>query len=267
MRAQRDALVYPGFFGRTPWTQLAHLPRYLKALDRRLAKYPERPDRDAGHADQVAVWWQRYGTRRCRPDERGERPALEDFRWLLEELRVSLFAQELRTPQPVSFKRLDKAWRNSNGGVSVRAAPPPRVRVGTGGAACYSKFADLLPKVLSGHACGRAAKPARSTRFPENRRQDTNSRRYRTNVQRPSTEAKPRPQPAREIAKILHECRDLAVQRLTASLRADPRPRRRLAHGPRRKTDIREEQQLFLDAAASLQGRGPALMAEFEPAS
>jgi ATP-dependent helicase HrpA len=111
VRAQRDALVYPGFFGRTPWPQLAHLPRYLKALDRRLAKYPERPARDAGHAEQVALWWRRYRERAdaAAASSRVE-PALEDFRWLLEELRVSLFAQELRTPQPVSFKRIDKAW-------------------------------------------------------------------------------------------------------------------------------------------------------------
>src|SRR5437763_171418 len=49
-RAQRDALVYPGFLSATPWTQLNHLPRYLQALSRRLQRYPQNPERDARHA-------------------------------------------------------------------------------------------------------------------------------------------------------------------------------------------------------------------------
>ncbi|HVO88164.1 MAG TPA: ATP-dependent RNA helicase HrpA, partial [Casimicrobiaceae bacterium] len=113
VRAQRDALVYPGFFSATPWNQLNHLPRYLEALRRRLAKYPERRDRDLRHAEQVAAWWNRYQDRLA-ADRAADRhaPDLEAFRWLIEELRVSLFAQELRTPYPVSFKRLEKAWKD-----------------------------------------------------------------------------------------------------------------------------------------------------------
>ena len=115
--AQRDALVYSGFFSLTPWTALVHLPRYLKALDRRLAKYPENPQRDARHADAVAALWQRYGAREeANRGARRREPALEAFRWLIEELRVSLFAQELRTPFPVSYKRLEKAWRELSEG-------------------------------------------------------------------------------------------------------------------------------------------------------
>jgi len=111
VKAQRDALVYPGFFSATPWPQLQHLPRYLKALDRRLAKFGERPDRDAKHAEQVAEHWLRYRERADRNRQTGRvEPALEAFRWLLEELRVSLFAQELKTPVPVSFKRVERAW-------------------------------------------------------------------------------------------------------------------------------------------------------------
>ena len=111
VRAQRDALVYPGFFSATPWSQLQYLPRYLKALDRRLAKFGERPDRDSRHAEQVGVLWQRYRERADRNRQAGRtEPALEEFRWLLEELRVSLFAQELKTPIPVSFKRVERAW-------------------------------------------------------------------------------------------------------------------------------------------------------------
>jgi len=111
VRAQRDALVYPGFFSATPWSQLQHLPRYLKALDRRLAKFGERPDRDVRHAEQIAGFWQRYRERADRNQQAGRvEPALEAFRWLLEELRVSLFAQELKTPVPVSFKRVERSW-------------------------------------------------------------------------------------------------------------------------------------------------------------
>ncbi|HTR56788.1 MAG TPA: ATP-dependent RNA helicase HrpA [Casimicrobiaceae bacterium] len=115
--AQRDRLVYPGFMSATPWAQLAHLPRYLKALDRRLAKYPENPARDAKHAAEVAELWERYRARLERDRARGRTdPGLEAYRWLLEELRVSLFAQELRTPFPVSYKRLEKAWKAISAG-------------------------------------------------------------------------------------------------------------------------------------------------------
>jgi ATP-dependent helicase HrpA len=109
--AQRDALVHPGFFAATPWTQLGHLPRYLQALQRRLTKFAADPTRDARHGQAVAQLWERYRSREAanRAANRVE-PALDAFRWQVEELRVSLFAQELRTPQPVSYKRLEKAW-------------------------------------------------------------------------------------------------------------------------------------------------------------
>jgi ATP-dependent helicase HrpA len=109
--AQRDALVYRGFFSATPWAQLAHLPRYLQALQRRLAKYRGDPERDAKHAEAVGALWERFRARldANRAAQRVE-PALEAYRWLIEELKVSLFAQELKTVQPVSYKRLEKAW-------------------------------------------------------------------------------------------------------------------------------------------------------------
>ena len=112
IRAQRDQLIYPGFFSATPWARLAHLSRYLEALERRLLKYPENPARDAKHAQAMAALWERYRERAQsnRASQRAE-PELEAFRWMLEELKVSLFAQELKTPVPVSFKRLEKAWQ------------------------------------------------------------------------------------------------------------------------------------------------------------
>ncbi len=111
IRSQRDAMVYAGFYSATPWEQLQHLPRYLRAADRRVAKFAERAERDARHGEQLADLWGRYCERADRDRRAGVTdPRLASFRWLLEELRVSLFAQELKTPQPVSFKRVEKAW-------------------------------------------------------------------------------------------------------------------------------------------------------------
>jgi len=113
LAAERDALVHAGFFSATPWAQLVHLPRYLKALDRRYLRHVERPDRDARHAAELAQYGTRYRERAARERAAGRvSPRLEAFRWLLEELKVSLFAQELRTPFPVSWKRLQKAWND-----------------------------------------------------------------------------------------------------------------------------------------------------------
>ena len=104
--------MYPGFFQATPWAQIAHLPRYLTALDHRLAKIPENPARDARHSAVVETLVGTISrTARRRIARRAEgAAALENFRWSLEELSVSLFAQELKTPYPVSGKRLEKVW-------------------------------------------------------------------------------------------------------------------------------------------------------------
>ncbi len=89
--------------------QLAHYPRYLKAIGLRLEKLKGDPARDAQRLQEVLLlqtpWLRELTARKGVGD-----PRLEEFRWMLEELRVSLFAQELRTPMPVSSKRLQKAW-------------------------------------------------------------------------------------------------------------------------------------------------------------
>jgi ATP-dependent helicase HrpA len=89
--------------------QLAHYPRYLKAIGLRLDKLRSEPARDAQRLQEIAAlqvpWLRELAARKGVAD-----PRLEEFRWLLEELRVSLFAQELRTPMPVSSKRLQKVW-------------------------------------------------------------------------------------------------------------------------------------------------------------
>ena len=111
VQAERDRLVYPGFLARTPWERLEHLPRYLRGYAMRLRKYRANPERDQKHAAAIQALWLEYETRAKADHDAGRRdPRLEQFRWLLEELRVSLFAQELRTPIPVSAKRLQRFW-------------------------------------------------------------------------------------------------------------------------------------------------------------
>ncbi len=110
---QMKRLVYKNCFSQTPWDQLQHLPRYLKALRLRIEKQPSNPDRDGKHAASVDVLWQKWQAELEKQRKLDSvSPALQDFRWLIEELRVSLFAQELKTPFPVSSKRLDKIWAN-----------------------------------------------------------------------------------------------------------------------------------------------------------
>ena len=107
--AQLARLVHKRFVLETPWTAFGHLPRYLRAVQMRLDKLRADPVRDAQRLAELRPleqrWLRRLAERRGAPDAR-----LDEFRWLLEELRVSLFAQELRTPQPVSAKRLERVW-------------------------------------------------------------------------------------------------------------------------------------------------------------
>ena len=106
---QLNRLIPKKFLQVTPWDRLQHLARYLKAITLRLDKYRADPARDTARMlelrPQDQRYWRLVAERKGAVDER-----MQEFRWLLEELRVSFFAQELRTPQPVSVKRLDKAW-------------------------------------------------------------------------------------------------------------------------------------------------------------
>jgi ATP-dependent helicase HrpA len=111
VRAHLARIVFKGFMSATPWDRLHDLPRYLKAAQLRLDKFADDPERDQRHAGNIAQLWRRYEERAAKLVRAGATDArLEDFRWRIEELRVSLFAQELKTPSPVSYKRLDKVW-------------------------------------------------------------------------------------------------------------------------------------------------------------
>jgi ATP-dependent helicase HrpA len=106
---QLQRLLPKNFLVATPWPQLQHCARYMKAITLRLDKYRTDPSRDALRLAELKPLEQKYW--RLVADRKGQTDArMLEFRWLLEELRVSFFAQELRTPQPVSVKRLEKAW-------------------------------------------------------------------------------------------------------------------------------------------------------------
>ncbi|HJV07895.1 MAG TPA: ATP-dependent RNA helicase HrpA [Chromobacteriaceae bacterium] len=113
LQQQLGKLVYPGFLAATPWSQLPHLTRYIKAMGMRLDKQPANPQRDGQRGAEIRELWQKWEQRVAAEVDRGEPSAeLLDFRWQIEELRVSLFAQELKTPYPVSMKRLMKNWND-----------------------------------------------------------------------------------------------------------------------------------------------------------
>ncbi|OZI25025.1 ATP-dependent RNA helicase HrpA [Bordetella genomosp. 7] len=111
LQQQIGALVPKWFLRDTPHAQLAHFPRYLKAAQARIDKLRADPARDARLMSEMAPLLTQY--QRARAALKGAPdPKLDEFRWLLEELRVALFAQELRTPMPVSVKRLMKTWES-----------------------------------------------------------------------------------------------------------------------------------------------------------
>jgi len=123
MRGQLQRLVYPGFMSNTPWRHLARVPIYLRAMRLRIERAAADPPysiaRDAQKLAEVAPFWRAWleleaAHKSLLAADRGRSPVGE-FRWLIEEFRVSLFAQELRAAVPVSTKRLTQAWESLGG--------------------------------------------------------------------------------------------------------------------------------------------------------
>ena len=113
IQGQLQALIFPKFVAEIPYAQLVHVPRYLKAIAMRIDKLRANPARDAQCQkdwESVARPWQKLlqGNRGSASYAMAEDQGLQDFRWQLEELRVALYAQELKTPTPMSLKRLEK---------------------------------------------------------------------------------------------------------------------------------------------------------------
>jgi len=113
IRSQCDWLLGKEWVGRTPYERMQHMPRYLKAINVRLEKLKANPVRDAQNLAQLNPLLQQWG--RKLSAQQGEVDArLTDFGWMVQELRVSLFAQELKTPVIVSVKRLEKMLAEMN---------------------------------------------------------------------------------------------------------------------------------------------------------
>ena len=112
LRLRLQTLLAPGFASHTPWAQWPRLPIYLKAMTLRLEKYSGNPARDAAREADIQELEQMWQEKTDSLIKQGQ-PVSDDlaaFKWMIEELRVSLFAQELKTPYPVSVKRLLKEW-------------------------------------------------------------------------------------------------------------------------------------------------------------
>jgi ATP-dependent helicase HrpA len=120
-QSQLDDLVVPDFLTATPWQWLTHVPRYFRAVHLRFDKLRSSLDRDRRHTEEIAA---RLAAFREHTEQHPETtvpdPELIHYRWMLEEYRVSLFAQELGTSLPVSAKRLDRQW------AKIRDLPAPR---------------------------------------------------------------------------------------------------------------------------------------------
>jgi ATP-dependent helicase HrpA len=111
VQQQLERLLPGDFIEATPFERLQHFPRYLKAINLRLDKLRGDAARDARAMREflpLQLQWSREDLKLRK--QNAADPQLEQFRWLLEELRVQLFAQQLRTPAPVSVKRLQKMW-------------------------------------------------------------------------------------------------------------------------------------------------------------
>src|SRR5690625_100710 len=109
INAQLSRLMHKKFLSDTPFAQLKHYPRYLRAINMRLDKLRTDPLRDERWQSEITPLELKY-LDTCKRIKGSVPESLQAFRWQLEELRVSLFAQELRTPRPVSAKRLERAW-------------------------------------------------------------------------------------------------------------------------------------------------------------
>ena len=110
LRDQLAGLVYPGFVTATGWSQLPQLPRYLRAAQRRLDRLAENPARDRDQLRAISDVQREYAELSAQaPPGHPAREALDRIRWMIEELRVAVYAQALGTAYPVSDKRIRRA--------------------------------------------------------------------------------------------------------------------------------------------------------------
>lgn len=116
IRAQLDSLLYPGFVAGTGWDRLPDLVRYLRAVEQRIDKARQQPQRDRDWMSQVHEVDDRYRDLRSRvPEGQAPSTALQRIGWMIEEFRVSLFAQSVGTAHPVSAKRIHRSMDKAAG--------------------------------------------------------------------------------------------------------------------------------------------------------
>jgi ATP-dependent helicase HrpA len=110
MRRQLDEMLGQDFLRSTTLEWLEQFPRYLQGILQRISKLGQSRDRDVSATSIISRYWSMY--RSVIDKEGGSSPSEQviEFRWMIEELRVSLFAQQLGTKLPISEKRLQKAW-------------------------------------------------------------------------------------------------------------------------------------------------------------
>ncbi len=116
LQEQLDLLLGKNFVSQTPWQQWPHLARYFKAMALRIEKYSGNPSRDKTREDDIQKLYHQWEEKIAilQKQQSDISDDLADFFWQIQELRVSLFAQELKTPYPVSIKRLEKKWHELN---------------------------------------------------------------------------------------------------------------------------------------------------------
>ena len=109
IKEQLAGLIFNGFINHVPIQWLREYPRYFKAINKRLEKLNSAPQRDRQHVLEIQPLWRAYQERKAKHEKQGiVDDQLEQYRWMIEELRVSLFAQELGTLFPISAKRVKK---------------------------------------------------------------------------------------------------------------------------------------------------------------
>lgn len=108
IQSQLDHLIYEDFIFYTPVEYLNHYPRYLNGIQQRLEKLPQVSERDKNNTQLIARYWDNVVEYN---DEFYDTPAFNLYRWMVEEFRISLFAQNLKTQIPTSEKRLEKQWQ------------------------------------------------------------------------------------------------------------------------------------------------------------
>ena len=114
IRRQLEELVFPGFMEQIPAAWLKQIPRYLSAIEKRLEKLQFDVHKDRQLMHDITPLWDKYVTRAEKHKALGiDDPQLTRFRWLIEELRVSYYAQELKSLEPVSVKRLEEQWQKT----------------------------------------------------------------------------------------------------------------------------------------------------------